>query len=149
MMPTAGRRWSTMVILPALPSRWHEAFLGIPYEHGGRSMSASDCYGLAYLILNRSGHSLPSYAGLYASEQEREEIAGLIDGAKPQWQRVEQAQELDLVTFRRGGLESHIGIVVRAGLMLHITKDKPSCIERYDTGYWANRLTGIWRHAAA
>lgn len=127
---------------------WSERFLGLPYEPQGRSETGVDCWGLCFLVLPAFGRSVPSYAGLYASEQERAEIAGLIDDAKPQWQRVDQAQELDLVTFRRGGLESHIGIVVRPGQMLHVTKDKPSCIERYDTGYWANRLTGIWRHAS-
>lgn len=128
---------------------WSEQYLGIPYAEQGRAATGSDCWGLVCLVLPARGRPVPSYAGLYASAAERQEIAGLIEGAKPQWRRVDQAQELDLVTFRRGRLESHIGIVVRPGLMLHITQDKPSCIERYDTGYWANRLTGIWRHAAA
>ena len=109
-----------------------------------------DCWGLFRLIYAEvRGIDLPSYSGLYASAEERREISGLIAGAKPQWQQVTQAQEFDALTFRRGRHESHIGIVVRPGRMLHITQDKPSCIERYDTGYWANRLTGIWRYSAA
>lgn len=128
---------------------WSDQYLGLPYAPQGRSLAGLDCFGLAWLVLNAFGRPVPSYAGLYASEEERAEIAGLIAGAKPQWRLVERADEFDLVTFRRGALESHVGIVVRPGLMLHITKDKPSCIERYDAGYWANRLTGTWRHTAA
>lgn len=127
-------------------THWSERYLGLPYAPQGRSLAGLDCWGLVFLVLPTFGRPVPSYAGEYASAEERQEIAGLIDGAKPQWQRVDDAQALDLVTFRRGRHESHIGIVVRHGHMLHITQDKPSCIERYDAGYWANRLTGIWRH---
>ncbi len=130
-------------------THWSDEYLGLPYTPQGRSLAGLDCWGAVFLVLPAHGLPVPSYAGEYASAEERQEIAGLIDGAKPQWRRVEAAQELDLVTFRRGRHESHVGIVIKPGLMLHITQDKPSCIERYDTGYWANRLTGIWRHAAA
>ena len=128
-------------------THWSEQYLGLPHCEQGRSLTGVDCWGLVWVVLPAHGRPVPSYAGEYASEAERREIAGLIDGAKPDWERVQVAQEFDLATFRRGTLESHVGIVVRPGLMLHVTKDKPSCIERYDVGYWANRLTGIWRHA--
>jgi probable lipoprotein NlpC len=127
---------------------WSEQYLGLPYLTQGRSTEGLDCWGLAYVVLNAFGRPVASYAGQYASEAERGEIAGLIGGAKSDWKQVQLAQEFDLVTFRRGQLDGHVGIVVRAGLMLHITKGKLSCIERYDAGYWANRLTGIWRHVA-
>lgn len=129
-------------------THWSERYLGLPYAPQGRSLAGLDCWGLCWAVLPAFGLPVPSYAGEYASEQERDEIAGLINHAKPQWLRVENAEELDLVTFRRGRIDAHVGVVVRPGLMLHVTKEKPSCIERYDVGYWANRLTGIWRHAA-
>lgn len=130
-------------------THWSDQYLGLPYASQGRSLAGVDCWGLVFIVLPAFGRPVPSYAGKYASAEERQEIAGLIDGAKPQWRRVDGAEAFDLVTFRRGRHESHIGIVVRPGHMLHITQDKPSCIERYDTGYWANRLTGTWRHVAA
>ena len=143
-MPIEPRSFPCSV---ANDAHWSADYLGLPYAPQGRSQTGVDCFGLVWLVLNRFGLPVPSYAGEYASEEERAEIAGLIDGAKPHWQRVNAAQELDLVTFRRGGLESHVGIVVKPGRMLHVSTKAPSCIERYDTGYWANRLTGIWRHA--
>lgn len=126
---------------------WSGGYLGLPYLDQGRTLAGIDCWGLCFLVMAAHGRPVPSYAGLYASHEERREIAGLIQAAKPEWKRVQPAQELDLVSFRRGGLESHIGIVVRPGTMLHITRDKPSCLERYDAGYWAGRLTGTWRYA--
>lgn len=127
---------------------WSEQYLGLPYEPQGRSLAGVDCFGLCWLVLRSIGAPVPSYAGDYASPEERSEIAALISGAKPAWHKVDQAMEYDLVTFRRGMIESHIGVVVKPGLMLHITRGQPSCIEDYTTGRWANRLTGIWRHAA-
>ena len=129
-------------------THWSTDYLGLPYAPRGRSRAGVDCWGVVWLVLPAHGRPVPSYEGEYSSSEERQEISGLIDGAKRLWQRVDQAKEFDLVTFRRGRHESHIGVVVRPGMMLHITQDKPSCIERYDAGYWANRLTGIWRHPA-
>lgn len=126
---------------------WSTAFIGLPYEDLGRSPDGVDCWGLARLVYASVGIDLPSYAGGYASTQERAEIAGLIEGAKPQWIKVDDPRAFDLVTFRRGRLESHVGVVVEPGRMLHVTSAAPSCIERYSDDYWRARLTGFWRRA--
>ncbi|WP_346915020.1 peptidoglycan endopeptidase [uncultured Roseibium sp.] len=98
------------------------------------------------LVLGEFGVHVPSYTEGYAAVSERAEISGLINGAKTFWHPVEDPRELDVVTFRRGRLECHVGIVVRPGLMLHVTDDRPSCIELYRDEHWARRLTGFWRH---
>ncbi|WMT85558.1 C40 family peptidase [Pelagibacterium sp. 26DY04] len=127
---------------------WSEKFLGLPYEPLGRSVAGADCYGVCWLVLTSFGVPAPSYAGEYASSEEVEEVSAFIGRTKGQWVSVERPKELDLVTFRRGGWESHVGIVVKPGLMLHSSRGKPSCIEDYTSGIWANRLTGFWRHRA-
>lgn len=128
---------------------WSERFIGLAYADLGRTPEGVDCWGLVRLVLASQGIDVPCYSGGYASTQERAEIAGLIEGAKPSWIRSLVPQELDLVTFRRGRLESHVGIVVEPGRMLHVTSGMPSCIESYRDEYWSARLTGFWRHAGS
>lgn len=130
-------------------AHWSTAFIGLPYADLGRTRAGVDCWGLARLVLKSQGIDVPSYAGGYASPQERGEIAGLIEGAKPAWLKVEEPRAFDLVTFRRGRLESHVGIVVEPGRMLHVTSGAPSRIESYRDDYWRARLTGFWRHAGS
>ncbi|MEP1881822.1 MAG: NlpC/P60 family protein, partial [Roseibium sp.] len=125
---------------------WSAHFIGLPYADLGRTHEGVDCWGLVRLALSAHDIHVPSYAGGYASTEERAEIAGLISGAKPQWQKVDAGRELDVVTFRRGRLESHIGLVVRPGVMLHVTEGQPSCLVSYLDCQWERRLTGFWRH---
>ena len=128
---------------------WSASYVGLPYADLGRSRDGLDCWGLVWLVYAEVlGIDLPSYADGYGSTEERREIAGLIDGAKSDWHRVTDPEGFDLVTVRRGVLESHIGIVVAPGRMLHVTAQKPACIEAYSGGPYANRVTGIWRHRA-
>ena len=130
----------------ASQKHWSEDFLGLPFADLGRDRAGVDCWGLVRLVLGEFGVEVPSYAGGYATAKERAEISGLINGAKPFWNAVEEPRELDVVTFRRGRLDCHVGIVVRPGFMLHVTEDVPACIETYLSSYWDRRLTGFWRH---
>lgn len=127
-------------------THWSNQFIGLPYKDLGRSFKGVDCWGVVYLALGLRGVVVPSYAGDYASTEERAEISALINQAKPSWHKVTEPEPFDVVTFRRGRLEAHCGIVVKPGLMLHVTEGLSACIEDYRDGYWAQRLTGIWRH---
>lgn len=132
-------------------THWSPRYIGIPSAPLGRDFSGADCWGLAVLVYAGMGIELPSYAGDYLNAAEQAEIGALIAGAKigNVWRRVEGTpQETDLCTFRRAGLDTHIGIVVADGLMLHMPSNSHSRIESYASGYWAPRLTGIWRHEA-
>ena len=127
-------------------THWSERFIGLPFADLGRDRSGVDCWGLVRLALEHHGIDVPSYAGGYADVTERAEIAGLINGAKPSWTKVVEPRELDVITFRRGRLESHVGLIVRPGWMLHVTEAIPSRLEDYRDDYWWHRRTGFWRH---
>ena len=129
-------------------THWSNQFVGLPYADLGRTFDGVDCWGLARFVLASRGIEVPSYAEGYASAAERAEISGLIKGAKPQWLKALIAQPFDLLTFRRGTLESHVAVVVEPGRMLHVTSQRPSCIESYVNDYWHRRLTGHWRHVS-
>ena len=119
-----------------MSGHWASSYVGLPQLDHGRTRLGCDCWGLARIIYQEElGISLPEYLG-YASVDEHAEIASLIDGAKalPMWVPVTgPAVAFDLALFRRG-------------LMLHMAEADCAKIERYDSGPWQYRLTGIWRH---
>lgn len=132
--------------------RWPD-LVGLPHVELGRDRSGVDCWGLIRLGFDElAGIELPSYAGFYVSTSERAEIAALIEDAEasPDWSMVEPdaLQPLDVAVFRRGRLESHLGLVVDPArtLMLHAASGHGSRAESFATGYWMPRLTGFWRH---
>lgn len=130
---------------------WPSRFIGIPYAPHGRSRLGADCWGLACVVFaEMHGIILPGYAG-YASVDELSEIDALIGGAacSPLWQPVPAAhvRPFDIAVFRRGRLASHLGIVVRPGLMLHMVGEDRAKIEAYTAGRWCSRLAGHFRWA--
>ncbi len=127
---------------------WSNRYVGIPNLDHGRSADGADCWGLACVIYREElGITLPDYLG-YGSIEEHGEIAALIEGAKtsPLWMPVTgEAIAFDLAVFRRGRLSTHLGIVIRHGLMIHIGQTH-AVLEDYRRGPWAHRFTGHWRH---
>lgn len=128
--------------------------MGIPWLSRGRDRLGLDCYGLVALVyLERLDIALPSYADAYACALERGEVAALLAGAAaaPPWRAIEPeaAHPHDVLLFRAGRLESHVGVVVTPGRMLHCAEGTLSCIESYTCGRWRPRLMGVYRHADA
>jgi cell wall-associated NlpC family hydrolase len=131
-------------------THWTEKFVGIPFVEFGREMTGCDCWGLACRIYaDELGVVLPDYVQGYASDDERSELAAVIAGAtvSPLWRTVTSlAMPFDIAIFRRGRLDTHVGIVVHDGLMLHSAHEDCAKIEAYRSGAWSHRLTGIYRH---
>lgn len=128
---------------------WSDTYVGLPYQPFGRSRQGCDCWGLACIAyLEQLNIALPDYLG-YSSVDERAEIAALVAGAtaSPLWRAVSAPQPLDILVFRVGRLDCHIGLYAQPGLMLHAAEGRASVLERYTTGVWSSRLTGSYRHA--
>ena len=91
-----------------------------------------------------------SYAAETIDAPERAQIAALLsqDRAVDPWLAIERGNEraFDMAVFTRAGIESHIGVVVSPGRMLHIVQGADSHIERFDQGRWQPRLVGLHRH---
>jgi cell wall-associated NlpC family hydrolase len=107
---------------------WANAYVGIPFRERGRDRSGLDCWGLVRLVLaEQRGIALPSFASDYTGEDGREiaqliaEHHGIGDEVPPS-----NEQPLDLALFRMpcagGLLPWHVGIVVDAGRVLHVTR---------------------------
>lgn len=128
---------------------WSNKYVGIPQQDLGRTREGCDCWGLACVIYQEElGISLPDYLG-YGSADEHAEIAALIEGAtsSPLWLPVSgPAIAFDIAVFRRGRLNTHVGIVIRHGVMIHMVDEDCAKVETYSKGPWHHRFEGHWRH---
>ncbi|WP_323010045.1 C40 family peptidase [Paracoccus sp. (in: a-proteobacteria)] len=131
---------------------WSDRYVGTPYEDFGRSREGCDCWGLACIIYREElGISLPDYLGDYASPEELGEVAALIDRDRvsPLWVPVAgPAVAFDIALFRRGRLNTHVGITIRHGLMIHMREDDCAKLESYTAGPWMHRFEGHYRHVS-
>lgn len=128
---------------------WSEPYVGLPWQWEGRSRAGVDCWGLAWLIYRElKGVDLARYAGAVSDEAEAQEIAAIVndDRGRAPWCRVSRPREFDIAVFRRGRFASHVGIVVSPEKFLHVLDDSDSQLARMDTGRWAMKLDGLYRH---
>lgn len=130
---------------------WSRGFVGLPWQFAGRSRSGVDCWGLLWLVYRDVlGIEIASYARETTDAPEREQIAALMadELVKSPWVDIGpgQEREFDMAIFKRAGIDSHVGVVVAPGRMLHITHGTDSRVERFDHGRWKAKLIGIRRH---
>lgn len=131
---------------------WTRDFIGLPWKFAGRSRDGVDCWGLLWLVYRDVlGVAVASYAQETTDAPERAQIAALLnhDRQVSPWTDVLAGSEcpFDMAVFRRAGIDSHVGIVIGPGRMLHITHDTESRVERFDDGRWKPKLVAIHRHA--
>lgn len=131
---------------------WSNHHIGLPYVEFGRDRTGCDCWGLACIIYQEElGITLPDYVGEYTSTDEHGEIAALISGAatSPLWVPVKgTALAFDVAVFRRGRFSTHLGIVIRHGIMIHMAADDQSKVQGYTEGAYKHRFAGHFRHAS-
>jgi cell wall-associated NlpC family hydrolase len=130
---------------------WSGDYVGLPWHLAGRDYAGVDCWGLLWLIYRDVlGISVASYVAETVDNPEREEIARMVNNEQSQqcWAPVANGDErqFDMIVIRRAGIESHIGVVVAPGRMLHVVEGHDVCVERFDAGRWAAKVAGIYRH---
>jgi len=125
--------------------------VGIPFVDHGRTAAGADCWGLFRLaVLEIAGLDLPAYEDHYLSVAERKANADMIRGVVGDWRPVPAGEErsLDGIIMRDGRYESHVGLVVKPGLMLHTYQGGSSCVDRYHNSPFRERIVSFHRHAA-
>ncbi len=125
-----------------------DRYVGIPYLDRGRSIAGCDCYGLVWLVmLELRGVELPSFVECYVTAADRRAIADLIAARRSPWRPVAAGSErpFDGVLLRAGRLETHIGLVVDQGRLLHVNEGGESQIERYSAPPMSHRVSGFYR----
>ena len=122
-------------------------YVGLPWRERGRTPAGLDCWGLLRLVYaSELGIQLPDHSNAYDTTRDAA-IGGLVGDGIGDWAPVADARPLDAILIKQAPW--HVGVVVRRGLMLHMPMGKTSCIEPYDTGRWARRVEGIYRHKEA
>jgi len=126
-----------------------ERFVGIPYAPHGRSYEGADCWGILFLYYRDVlGVAIPSYSvEMRDVEFHRHEISQLVAAEKGQhWIEVDAPARGDGVLMRVGSDESHVGVFIGNGQMLHSEGPHPSQIERMGDMRWRSRITGYFRY---
>lgn len=132
-------------------THWSRSYLGLPYADRGRSRAGVDCWGLPFLAFPEQLRiDVPEYAGATVGDAERRELEALMAGEDVDtWAKVADPQPFDLVWFRnlRSGDATHVGIVMRPGLMLHAYRGEGCVVPQdYTARTWSTFLIGVYRH---
>ncbi len=130
-----------------------QRYIGIPFKDHGRDFSGCDCWGLVCLVYREElGIYLPDLGDGYGDAYAREEVNSTTKNATAEnWNLDVTDRErrlLDVLTFTRGGIETHVGMWVADGEMLHIIDGTCAAIERYDTVRWKRRFSRALRHVS-
>lgn len=133
-------------------THWSRSYIGIPHSDRGATRDGVNCWTLVCLVYREQlGIVLPTYQDDFVSLEEHREVEALFQGerSRSSWTLVEQPTAFDVAVFRRGRFLTHVGLVVRPGLMLHVTAGGTSALERYEAGQWLPRLQHLYRHVDA
>jgi len=125
-----------------------ERFIGIPYVPHGREYTGADCWGILFLYYRDVlGTPVPAYsAEMDAREFRHQAIAPLMAVEREKlWQQVDTPQPGDGVLMRAGRHDSHVGVFLGQGRMLHSEGPDPSVIDRIGDMRWRNRISGFYR----
>ena len=102
----------------------------------GRGPNHYDCWGLVrHVLANEFGLRLPSYT--YGDDPTAAVEAGVVH-----FQEIDTPRAGDLALF--SGPPLHIGIMLCADSMLHITRGKDVCVERL-SAFRTKKVTGFFR----
>ncbi|QIO64771.1 C40 family peptidase [Rhizobium leguminosarum] len=126
-----------------------ERFVGIPYVELGRTYEAADCWGVFRLYYRDvRGILLPSYLDeMEGREFRRNNISPLVATEKEHnWDQVDRPETGDAILMRVGRDESHVGVFIGNGQMLHSEGPHPSQIERMGDMRWRSRIAGYFRY---
>lgn len=124
------------------PNKNISQFVGIPY--GFRDNSGLDCYQLVLAVSREVfGVDLPDYSfeGTW-----READSG-FNSHRGDFTPVSKPEPGDLVLLKFASKPIHCGIVVGRNTMLHSLRGSNSCIEKFTSVKWRNRIEGFYRWA--
>lgn len=124
--------------------------LKVKFKDKGRTYSGWDCYGPAFLgYRDILGIILPSFIDDYVNagdtKASRRVIHDIIISQKHNWDKIDKPQAMDIVLFRFGDTEIHLGLMVDKNRFLHCERKINTVIERIDSAKWKNRIEGIYR----
>lgn len=129
------------------------SYIGIPFLDGGRDRSGMDCWALVRLVFADHGVDLPSYDAISAKEMLAVARAMSKDSAVEPWAiATEPYRKMDVVVMKRlsetGRAPVHVGVMMDARRMLHVTEDVASHVIRLTDPRLPFRVLSVHRHRA-
>ncbi len=126
-------------------ARWPARYVGLEFEPWGRG-PRYDCWGLVRLVMGQEfGIELPCYAGAYGASSGTDAARVVHEELASRWTPILQFAPGDIVLFH--GARWHAGVVVRAGVMLHMRRAAGAVVESFYSPLWRGRFEGGWRIA--
>lgn len=124
--------------------------LRVKFKDKGRDYEGWDCYApVRCCFKDVLGIELPSFIDDYVNagndKASRRVIHDIILSQKLYWIKVEKPQAFDVILFRLGNTETHLGLMVDKNRFIHCEKKINTIIERIDSAIWRNRIEGIYR----
>ena len=133
-----------------MPGEWAREYVGIEFAEHGDGRDGANCWGLVRLVQREQcDRTIPVYGLRTVDPTDSAAVAREVAQAIGEWMEVApgREEEFDAVLMRIAGEPCHIGIVVRAGTMLHIRRGANAIIERYESIKWRSRIIGFYRWA--
>ena len=128
---------------------WCNDFISVPFKEKGRARAGCDCWGLARLIYEEKLNiELPLLLD-YDTTKDSKSISKLYEIEHQDWEEIPvgEEKEFDILVFKILGLPTHIGVVVKKGVMIHCEYGRGTHItEYYKDVQWNKRLAGVYRH---
>ena len=131
--------------------KWSNRYISIPFDFDGRDFNGCDCWGLIRMVyLYELGIELPTYKEslIDNSVNSLRRVAKIMDieSNSERWIQVKIPIEMDLVLFRTGNVNCHVGIICGRNKMLHIQEGISASVENYTSPTWRSRITGFFRY---
>jgi cell wall-associated NlpC family hydrolase len=133
--------------MTAITPDWAKEYIGVPYVHGGRSMTGADCYGLAYLILLQEfGVHIPELN--YGPDEEgRSRLIMEATENESLWTPVSllDLHPGDVLVFLIKRAPLHLGVSLGGDMMLHTERGSDVCLANITDRRWVRRFSGAFR----
>jgi cell wall-associated NlpC family hydrolase len=116
--------------------------VGVKYKPHGRTIEEGlDCYGLALLVLERSGIHLPDVFDYDADKKDKSDVKEILERGIPH-EKLERPEKNCLVELTVCGMPSHIGVYLGEGEFIHATKYG---VAVEPLRRWEKRIKGYYR----
>jgi cell wall-associated NlpC family hydrolase len=122
-----------------------DRYIGIPYQHHGRSFAGVDCYGLLILFYQRELRiTLPDYD---YEENWFEENPDYLMRHRDMWHEVRNPSQGDIALFSNNpGTINHAGIYVGDNKFLHCLEKTGTVSADINCKLWQKRLFGFYSY---
>lgn len=126
---------------------WSDRYLGIPWSRDDRGAHGTHCWGLVRLVY---AEQLDIELEDFGAARSRLENAAIVADRRRRWpwRIVDRAGPFDVVVFRRGKVDDHIGIMIDARLMLHVDIGLEALVDDVTSPEWRSRISAFHRHVA-